>query len=175
MGKILDMEKALINKLNETNYELFEGDRNEALDFISDRIGAFVKYANVVIQQQIMQPVWAKRYEGQEYRDKVKEHDTKRKIAHDYAISSIDVLNRISKGMGIGKFADVDTSDRHAVAAFIGNFMNEIYNKGIGGSDDAFEKTEQYDENKMKVELQKIDDAYSRIKTNGDAGLSMGM
>lgn len=160
--------KAIIDELNATDYELFEGDKNEAMDFLSLQLMAFPKYANIVIKEQIMTPIWRNRYEGQDFRDRVQDIDSKRRICHENAISATNVLNRLSKNLNLPAFADVDVTDRHAVAEFVGGFVNEVYNNGIGNTfDDAtYQKSSEYDENKMKDELEKLDKNYAAIQSN---------
>lgn len=158
--------KAIIDKLNDTNYDLFDNDKDEAMDFLSHQLMAFPKYANVVIKEQIMTPIWRNRYEGQDLRDRIQDIDDKRRSAHENAIAATNVLNRLSKNLDLQPFADIDTTDRHAVAEFVGGFVNEMYNDGIGGTfDDAtYQKASEYNENKMQEELKKLDRNYAAIQ-----------
>lgn len=154
----LEKENQLIQKLKETNYDMFDGDSDAALDFVGDKLEKFPNYANIVIRQQIMLPIWKVRYEGEEFRDKVKDIDVSRRYAHESAISSVTILNRFSKKLGLEPFADIDTTDRYAVADFIGQYIGEVYNQGIGKNIDdvTLGKTTEYDSKIPHVRLNEI-------------------
>lgn len=156
----LDKERRIIERLQQTKYEMFDGDKEEAFDFVSEQLEKFPQYTNIVIREQIMMPIWRFRYDGEELRDKIQDIDQKRKIAHDSAIASVNILNRLSKNLGLEPFADIDTNDRHEVANFVGQYVNEVYNKGIGNTfDDAtHEKTEEYDTKKISSMLKEVPD-----------------
>lgn len=104
--------------------------------FLTNAFVTFPDYANVVIREQTMLPIWAARYEGQEYRDRVSEIDTRRHNCHEAAITGVNMLNRMCARHGLEPFFDGDTNDRHAIADFVGDYVNEIYNHGIGKTDD---------------------------------------
>lgn len=124
--------KEIIDTLEKTNYAEFDGDREEALDLISDSMTSMPNYVNAVANEQIMMPIIAARYEGQDYRDQVMRLDSTRRMCHDTAIIGINMLNRLCENLDLEPFAEIDTSDRHAVAGFVGKTVNEIYNHGIG-------------------------------------------
>lgn len=172
MSLIMQRANNILKKLKETNYDMFDGDKEEAIEFVSDNLEAFPKYANVVIREQIMMPIWSARYEGQEFRDKVQDIDASRRYAHEGAITACNVLNRLSKNLGLETFADIDTSDRHAVAEFVGRAVNELYNDGIGNSDghafDAatYNKMKEYETQKMHEEMAKLDKNNAAIEQN---------
>jgi hypothetical protein len=72
MTNLVEKTQAIVDRLKETNYELFDNSKDEALDFVESRLEAFLKYADIVIN-------------------------------------------------------DVDTKDRYAVAEYIGQVVNEMY------------------------------------------------
>ena len=163
-GKI----NALIGKLRESDYDLFDGNKDEAMDFLESKLTAFPHYANVVIQEQIMQPIWRARYDGQQLQDKVMEIDQKRRIKHESAIAAVSILNRVSKSFGLEPFADIDVTDRHQVAEFTGAFISEMYNNGIGHTfnDATYGKDVEYKDQRVHDELAALDRNYDAIKTN---------
>lgn len=114
------------------SYKNFDGDRDEAIDFIIDAATSLPNYVNVVVKEQIIFPTLRFRYEGEEYRSMVQSLDRKRKSSHDAAISNINRLNRQCSVYGIKPFADVNTNDRKAVANFAGRFTNALFNQGQG-------------------------------------------
>lgn len=161
---------SMLQTLKATNYEMFDGDKEDALDFIGDQFDAFTNYANIVIRESVMTPIWRDRYEGQDLRDKIQDIDRSRKIAHDSAISGINILNRLSNNMGLPPFAEIDTKDRHQVANFVGQYINEVYNKGIGNTfDDAtYNKTQEYDATKTAKRLQQMESRLGDIVTSSN-------
>lgn len=64
---------------------------------------------------------------GDDYKEAFTDIDKKRHNCHEAAISSLNVLNRISESFKLGKFADVDTSNRYAVADFCIEYVHQIY------------------------------------------------
>lgn len=122
----------LLEVWTKENFESFDNDKDEALEFLSSELQSFPKYVNVVVNEQIMMPIYKAKYEGQDYRDAVMNIDKSRRIQHEQVICSVNILNRTCDRHGIARFADIDTTDRHAVANFAGIFVNDLYNKGIG-------------------------------------------
>ena len=167
----LKRQNRLLSALKDSDYALFDGDRDEALDTISSALESFPDYANIVIKEQIMLPIWRERYEGTEYREKVQEIDSNRRSCHDSAIASISMLNRISEMLHIEPFAAVDTNDRHAVADVVGRYVNELYNNGIGNTfDDAtYNKTGEYDRRRVS---ERVNNAISELNSSGSSGVS---
>lgn len=161
----LEKEQNIIKKLQETNYEMFDGDKDEALDFVGSHLEKFPNYVNIVIREQIMTPIWKQRFDGEILRNHIQDIDQQRKIAHDSAISSINILNRLSKNLGLEPFADIDTTDRHTVANFVGQYVNELYNNGIGNTmDDAvLNKTMEYNHKEPSKRLQELDQKFGHL------------
>ena len=154
MGYITKEQK-ILKALEKQNYKMFDGNKNEALDFIESTLTAFPTYANTVIREQIMTPIRRQRYEGQELRDKIQDIDEQRHWNHESAISSVNMLNRLSRNLGLELFANINTNDRHAVANMVGQYVNEVYNKGIGNTFDeaTYRKSKEYDTGEIKKHL----------------------
>lgn len=53
--------------------------------------------------------------------------DRRRKQQHDSAIYALNAINRLCDAYEVKRIADIDTTDRNAVANFVGNFVMEIY------------------------------------------------
>lgn len=130
----IEKEKAIIAKLAESKYELFDGDRDEALDFVASNLSKFTDYTNVVIREQVMQPIWRIRCEREDFIANQESIDRQRHICHNAAIDAVNILNRTSKMLGLLPFAEVDTDNRYAVADFCGTYVNQVYNQGIGNT-----------------------------------------
>lgn len=122
----------LLKKLEETNYEYFDKDKEEALDFVEEYLNKLIKYINIVVKEQEMKQIWKLRYDGEQLRDHLQDIDKERSIIHDAAINSLNILNRLSENLGLEPFADVDTKDRHAVAELLGEYTHELFQRGIG-------------------------------------------
>lgn len=177
MSGFIDKEKQLLEKLRQTNYEMFDRNKEEALDFVSQRLTAFPNYANVVIREQILTPIWRVNLGGQELRDQIMSMDQRRHSSHENAIASLNGLNRMCESLGMGRFADIDTDDRHAVADFVGDYVNELYNNGIGnGFDEATsQKHREYDPDRTRQHIREMEQEFEDIAgacQSGDDGLS---
>ena len=196
MSEFIEKERALLARLKETDYDVFD-DADEAFEYVEKRLMSFPRYVNIVTEEMIKTEIWNRRYEGQVLRDKKMDIDGKRRILHNSAIDSINQLNRLSESLGLGIFADVDTADRHAVAEYAGQIVNIVYNEGIGNEpgkafdnavmkskdfydDSAKPKDERkyvhtgkedehkYDEKRMAEEIRKLDAAYAQIQAHAN-------
>lgn len=127
----LEKQRDLIEKMRGSDGKLDEMSEG----FLTRAFTTFPDYANVVIRQQAMIPIWQARYDGQELRDRISEIDTTRRNMHEAAIASANMLNRMCAKNGLEPFFEGDTNDRHAVADFVGDYVNEVYNHGIGKTD----------------------------------------
>lgn len=140
-----DKTSAILRRLKETNYDMFDGDKDEAMDTIGSSLMSMPDYVNTVVRMEVMQPIWRQRCSQEEYVDNVQRVDRQRKHAHDAVIANVNILNRMSANLGLQPFADIDTSDRHAVANLAGEYVNEIYNNGISGGIDSAVKDRHQD------------------------------
>ena len=87
------------------------------LEAVDDALSQCRRYVEVVdaTEQQIM---FAQlRFEGTEYREKIMQYDKTRKNAHESAIVSVNMLNRISANYNCQKIYS-GSSDRLEVADF---------------------------------------------------------
>lgn len=164
-------QNAILAKLKETDYELFGGRKDEALDQLADCLESFPTYANVIIREQIMIPIWHQRYEGADFREAVQGLDHTRRIMHDGAVTNLNILNRMSNALGLEPFADIDTKDRYAVADFVGQYVNEMYNNGAkGGLDEAVKnKTAEYDAKAIHARIKEADAMMASVQKQGES------
>lgn len=134
-----DKEKALLEKMKEDNYAMFDGNQAEALTFVEERLASLSNYVNVVTREQIMLPIWRDECDTADFQENAMKIDEQRRIVHNAAIDAVNVLNRMCAKYGLPPFADVDTTDRRAVAKMIGDYASEVYNDGIrnGGREGA--------------------------------------
>lgn len=128
----LQKQAALIDKMRGSDGKLDD----MSCSFLTKAFTAFPDYANVVVRQQTMIPIWNARFDGQELRERVSEIDRQRHNAHEAAIASVNILNRMCQKNGLEPFFEGNIADRYEVADFVGDYVNEVYNHGIGKTDD---------------------------------------
>lgn len=156
----IEKEKNLLQKLKETNYAAFDGDRDDALNFVTDRLQTFPNYVNSVITEQMTIPMIRFRVDDPEQQGQMRmQIDRNRRICHDAAIDSVNQLNRISVLHGLPVFADIDTKDRTAVQDFCGEYVNQVYNNGIHGGmyESVKNRDREYDRSQISKRVAMID------------------
>lgn len=116
--------------------ESLEEAKHDATEDILNATNSFNEYYNFLVMQPTRITSLSLRYEGEDYRDAVQKLDSDRKSKHDVAIGKVTQLNRQCENMKLGKFAEIDTSDREAVANFIAGFCAEAINRQTTGIDD---------------------------------------
>lgn len=127
----IQREKQLLQAMEVKGYTPLFDSQEEALDTIGRSLKALLDYQNSVIQMEFTQPILYARYEGEELRDKVMALDAKRRSKHESAITNCNLLNRICDRYEVERIVPIDTSDRHQVAEFIGNFCYETFDAGL--------------------------------------------
>lgn len=171
MSTILQRQDALIKAINTKGAMNFD-DKDDAYDTIGHCMESFINYQNSVIHMSIMQPIIYAKYDGQEIRDRVQDMDSRRRIAHESAISNANILNRICDMYDVDHIVNVDTSDRHAVADFIGDFCNEMYENGQGlrnqeerakQINDRTNAHKLYDQAKIHRRIEELDEKYGHL------------
>lgn len=137
-------EYQIIAALETRGYEIFGHQQNKerVLQLLERNLLTFPEYANIVIREQIMMPIWKYRCEPEDLRINIQRIDTERRHAHDSAITAVDWLNRLCNELEISPFAEINTKDRHAVAELVGNIVGEMYNIGIGKTFDEITQTD---------------------------------
>lgn len=136
----------LISAMEKAEFSVFDGDKDEAISFITENIQHMLDYVNTVVHYQHMIPMLSFRYEGEEYRTRVMELDTRRRNVHNCAIDAINIINRMAKMHNMEDIFCVDTNDRYAVADAIGDYVIEAYrlgtqHSGMDGAVDAITKS----------------------------------
>lgn len=154
----LAKEEELINAMRADDFDLFDGNKEDAYDTLAHALESFVTYANTVIRMTVMIPIWRNRFEGSDLRDKIQGIDAARRANHEAAISSIAMLNRIMKAHGLEPFAEIDVTDRYQVADFVGAFISEIYEDGKSKKMDDLvaHNSQEFDLNKISDQLKNL-------------------
>lgn len=116
--------------------ESLEEAKHDATEDILNATNSFNEYYNFLVIQPTRITSLSLRYEGQDYRDAIQKLDSDRKSKHDVAIGKVTQLNRQCENMKLGKFAEINTTDREAVANFIASFCAEAINRQTTGIDD---------------------------------------
>ena len=119
-----------------TEGESLEEAKHDAVKDILEATNSFNEYYNFLAMEPVRLAKIAANYDGQDYRDQRQELDSNRRSKHNTAIGKVAQLNRQFENMKLGKFADVDTTDREAVADFIAIFCAEAINRQTTGMDD---------------------------------------
>ena len=155
----LQKQKEMLERLDAQNWAMFDGNKDEGLDFMGSAMSSFPNYVNSVVSIEISGPIQRMRLEPEDYRNAMQQMDRNRRICHNRAIDSVNQLNRMAKALGMEPFAEVDTTDRNAVADFAGRFVNEVYNHGIGGDMQSavMNKNAPYRTENLAERLKKLD------------------
>ena len=142
--------------MQQDNYAMFDGDKDDALDYVETCLKSFVNYANAVLNQVQQEPIIQARYDGEELRDKRKQLDDIRTTYHNTAIGGVDKLNRLCKHYKLEPWANIDTSDRYNVTEFVGNYIGETYGMGANMSMDeiTLRITKPYDAQKIHENIE---------------------
>lgn len=134
------------------------GSDEENISFLEDRFDSFRTYVNAVASMEYKIPILRFRLEGDEFRDAVMELDRYRKVCHDDVISTCSFFNRVSANLGLQPFYEGNIEDRHQVAEFAGDFVNELYQRGIS-------PTREYDSTRPTIVEHKnivLDDVFEQ-------------
>ena len=127
------MIKEKINKFVAAYCSEYGVDKDD-LVFLESKFDAFRTYVNVVTSMEYKIPIMRFRLEGEEYREAVAELDRHRRICHEDVIGTCSYLNRVSGMLGLEPFYEGDINDRYQVAEFAGEFVEELYQRGISPS-----------------------------------------
>ena len=159
-----EKEVQRLENLSASNYDFFDGEKDEALDGLEKALTSMVGYVNEVVNQQILLPLYQYRYEGEDLRDKTMELDGRRRSAHDKCIAYLHFLDNLYEKLGLARFTDIDTSDRYEVADFAGRFVSELYLNGTGRTMDdvALDRDEPYDTAMVRESIEEIDATIER-------------
>lgn len=108
---------------------LVDAYRNDemALELIENNMDSLNAYVTAVYAMEVQLQTLRFRLEGEEYRDAVMTIDRRRRNAHEAAIASCSVLNRIAAMEGVAPIYDGDLNDRYQVADFCIAIVEELF------------------------------------------------
>ena len=92
----------------------------DVLSIIEDAMNSFSHYVNTVYSMEIHLQTLRFRLEGDAYRDAVMELDRRRHSAHEAAIASCAVINRVADRIG-------NLENRYEVAEFCMAIVDEMF------------------------------------------------
>lgn len=114
------------------NYEelvSFFADDDFILEMIADAMKSFPEYVNRVYSMETQMAIISVRYDGEERANRIASLDQKRRDAHEVAIGSCKMLNRLAEEAGVEKFCP-ETDDRYVVGDFCALITCEFFASG---------------------------------------------
>lgn len=121
---IIKKENEILEKLKESGYSTFGGDKEKALDYLEEQLMKVLMYDEGAIREQIRNQSRGGSSEEQE--------SLRREAEYERMASGLDALNKICVELGLTSFADVDTGNMQAVEESVRQYRQDIYNRGIG-------------------------------------------
>lgn len=115
----LEKQQAICDRLRETDYAAFDGDRETALREVINGFSSIIKY---VIGTALAKE---KMFVEQAGMNTAENAEREEQAEYQKLTDSINMLNDLSKKLGLEPFADIDTSDPHAVRRFAGEYTME--------------------------------------------------
>ena len=117
------------------------GEEDELVwELLVDNMRAFPEYVNQVYNEAAMVPIIRFRYEGEVLRSSIEALDRNRRMAHNAAINSCNIINRMCDKYGVDRFCiDAEKADRYAVGDFCAKIVRELFAFGTkkdGGIDE---------------------------------------
>lgn len=103
------------------------GNDEDILTLIEDSMNTLSSYVNAVYAMEVQIQTLRFRLEGAEYRDAVMELDKRRRSAHEAAIASCSVLNRVASIIGAEAMYTGNLDDRYEVADFCIAIVEELF------------------------------------------------
>lgn len=114
------------------NYEAlvsYFADDDFILDMISGSMKSFPEYVNRVYSMETQMAIISVRYDGEERANRIASLDQKRRDAHEIAIGSCGMLNRLAEEAGVEKFCP-ETDDRYVIGDFCALITCEFFASG---------------------------------------------
>lgn len=116
----LEKQQAICDKLRETDYAPFNGDKETALREVFNGFSSIIRY--VIGTALAKEKMIAEQAAGV---DTAENADREEQAAYRELTDSVNMLNDLSKKLGLEPFADIDTSDPAAVRRFAGEYTME--------------------------------------------------
>lgn len=123
---LIEKQNYILDELQKADYFMFNGDKNRAIDFVSENIITIIECRHMATQAVLASSI-------EKYRDKPADKKLKPTIENilDNAAASIRMLNNICDELNIDTFADIDTHNPNAVSKFVEECTSTLYDIGI--------------------------------------------
>ncbi|MDE7229403.1 MAG: hypothetical protein K2N56_02880 [Oscillospiraceae bacterium] len=116
----LEKQQAICDRLKETDYAAFGGDKETALKEVFNGFSSIIRY--VVGTALAKEKMIVEKAAGV---DAAENADREEQAAYRELTDSINMLNDLSKKLGLEPFADIDASDPDSVRRFAGEYTME--------------------------------------------------
>lgn len=104
------------------------------LESLEDYMSTLAEYVTRVYAMETQMPILRFRLDGDDFRNAVMDLDKRRRAAHEGAIASISVMNRMAKMANVEVLYDGDLEDRLAVADFCMETVKVFFDNRVDGS-----------------------------------------
>lgn len=108
---------------------LLAADEPEDLEFLMSRLDIIGRYVQSVFKMESQMPLYRMMLSGEKLREKNKELDSSRHVAHDAAIAAVKQLNRLFVSYDLPEIYKGDVGDRRQVADFCMELVKDYYDK----------------------------------------------
>ena len=130
----------LFNVMKSRGYDtFFKGDQNKAIGVLTRHLDCMSRYIDVVYAHESFEGSMTKGG-GQDARDELERLNGMRTAAHNAAMDSLNIVNRIFDGYDLAPFIAVESSDNRSdigekIAAYVGAMF--LGREGLNRSDAA--------------------------------------
>lgn len=107
-------------------------DDEDALEMIERSMNSFVLYVQAVYAMEVKIPILRFRCDATELGEAIMELDRSRRNAHEGAIASVKILNRICKMFDVAPLFEGNTEDRLAIAEFCSETVAAFFRERKG-------------------------------------------
>ena len=123
----------MLNRLRDTNFAMFDGDSQLALETIADNLSQFTNYHNQIIYERTQTPIIKANVSksAEDIKDDLESLHRGTMMSLDVAHQSAQDLNKISKGLGLEPFAEYNARNKIEVAEFVNDYTTQMYGSGI--------------------------------------------
>ena len=104
---IIKKENEILEKLKESGYSTFGGDKEKALDYLEEQLMKVLMYDEEEIREQIGKR-GSKDSSGEQ-------ESLSRETKYERRASGLEALNKICADLGLTPFADIDTGNMQAL------------------------------------------------------------
>ena len=119
----LEKQQALCDRLRETDYAAFGGDKDKAMKEVFGGFFSIIEY--IVNTARKKNKLLAEKAAGVDVSDREEMSPEDEKAAYRKLTDALNMLNGLSKELGLEPFADIDMNDRKAVCKFASEYTVE--------------------------------------------------